>query len=77
MSVKGGGKMTKAQIGKNVSINGTIWGLLAAVWFYLFYKLGLSEIHSAIVVLSMILGGFFSLLESYAVDIVSAIKENE
>lgn len=69
--------MTKAQIGRNIRINSTIWGLLAASLFYLFHKLGLSEIHSAIVVLSMILGGFFSLMESYAVDIVSAIKVNE
>lgn len=69
--------MTKAQIGKNIGINSTIWGLIAGVWFWILCKWGLSEIHSVTVVLSMMLGGFFCLLESYAVDIVSAIKENE
>ncbi len=69
--------MSGERIRKNVGLWGMVWGLLGAFMFYIFHFMGLSEIHSAIVVLSMILGGFGSLFESRALDIVSALKENE
>jgi len=69
--------MSGERMRKSASLWGCVWGLIMAFVYYLFHKLGLSETHSAIVVLSIIFGGLSTIFEGYAVDIVSALKENK
>jgi len=69
--------MNGERVRKSAAAWGCVWGFIMGFVYYLFHFLGLSEIHSAMVVLSMIFGGLSTIFEGYAVDIVSAIKENE